>query len=134
MHSCSSYLETKYCFNLLWEIRVSLNLKATTRATVLICTNVRSILCIQTMVGLLGLLMCAQMLMHMIVHGGCMNTIRVDTESWLTRNIPFRIGESNLWQHCAWIFGLTFYQLSCATPAIDLYDHMGLFIVLSQRH
>ena len=75
--------------------------------------------------------MCAHMLVYMIAHRGRMNTIKecilkVD----FGRKIPFLTGESNPnpHQHCTWLFGLAFYQLSYPIP-VDDSEHL---VVISQ--
>ena len=58
------------------------------------------------------------MLMHVIAHGGCTNTVResalkVDSEG----TIPCRNRESNPRPYCSWLFGPMLYPLSyIATP------------------
>ena len=63
----------------------------------------------------LGLLTCAQMLVHATAHGGCTDSV---TESALEvdsgRKIPCRTGDSSPRQCCAWLF--TVLPLSCPAP------------------
>ena len=65
----------------------------------------------------LGILTCAQMLLHAVEHGGCMDTV---TESALKvdsgRKIPCCTGDSNRHQDCAWHFSRMLYQLSYPCP------------------
>ena len=61
----------------------------------------------------LGFLMCSQMLMHAIAHGGCTDTVRVFTGSWRwEKKIPCRTRDWKLRQYCAWLFSRMLYQLS----------------------
>ena len=51
----------------------------------------------------LGFLTWTRMLMRAIAHGGCTDTVRVCTESWLSgRKNPCRTGNSNPRQYYAW--------------------------------
>ena len=53
-----------------------------------------------------------QMLKHVIVHGGCTDTVR---ESALKvdsgRKVPYRAGNPNPRQYCVWLFSQTLYHL-----------------------
>ena len=83
--------------------------------------------CVQTMVWLpvFGIFNVAQMLMHVIAHRGCMDTIResaLETDSG--RKIPCCTRDVNLCQYCTWIFSWMLYQLSYphSTPCPTLYS------------
>ena len=65
----------------------------------------------------LGFLTCAQMLMHVIAHGGCTDTIResalhVDSGT----KIPCCTRDSNPPQYCTWPLSRALYQLSYLCP------------------
>ena len=70
----------------------------------------------------LGFLMCTQMLMHAIAHGGCVDTVR---ESALKvdsgRKIPCHTRDFNLCWYCAWLFSQTLYPLSYPWPRCLLW-------------
>ena len=76
--------------------------------------------CVQIMLWLpvFGIWMCAQVLMHVIAHGGCMDTVR---ESALGadsgREIPCRTWDSNPPQYCTWLFCWTLYKQSYSCPS-----------------
>ena len=65
-----------------------------------------------------GILMCAQMLMHMTAHGGCMDTVR---ESALGadsgREIPCHTWDSNPPRYCTWLSRWTPYKQSYSCPS-----------------
>ena len=53
------------------------------------------------------------MLIHAIAHGGCRDTVRESAlEADCGRKIPYRTGDSNPHQYCAWLFSPTVCQVS----------------------
>ena len=67
----------------------------------------------------LGCLTCTRILMHVIAHGGCTDTVResaLKVDSGI--KIPCRTGDSksNPRQNCARLFSRTLYQLSYSRP------------------
>ena len=68
-----------------------------------------------------GFLMCTQVLMHVIAHGGCMDTVRVCTGSWLEGKIPCCNRDLNPLLYCTWVFSWTLYQLNCPFPMYQIW-------------
>lgn len=65
----------------------------------------------------LGILMCACILMHANIHGGCTEQWRkVCTEMWLWEKSP--LSRQGIQQ----LFGWTLYQLSCPVSATGVYQ------------
>ena len=67
----------------------------------------------------LGFLTCAQMLMHVIAHGGCSDTEResaLDVDSG--RKMLCCAGDSTPFQYCTWLFSQTLYQWSYAPTGV----------------
>ena len=75
----------------------------------------------------LGFLTYAQMLMHAIAQGGCMDTLRKSALEVDSRTkIPCRTGDSIPSQYFAWLFSRTLYQLSSPRPIVVKADSKRL--------
>ena len=83
-----------------------------------------------------GILTCAPMLMHAIVHGGgggggdCRDTTResamgVDSR----REIHCHTGDPNQCPYCAWLFGQMLYQLSYPGPTPFFSSFFSMYIM-----
>ena len=88
------------------------------RAALPIPTSVCGFLCVQAMVWLpaFGIFnVCTQILMHVIAHGSCMDTVRLRLRGSALkidsgRKINCHTGDSNLDHHCTWLFCQILYQ------------------------
>ena len=73
----------------------------------------------------LGFVMCAQMLTHVIAHGGCMDTVRESAPEVDTgRKIYCHTWYSKPHQYCTWLFSPMLYQLSRPRPLLMLTTQM----------
>ena len=65
------------------------------------------------------------MLMHVIAHGGCTDTVRESaSEADSGRKIPCRTRDSNPLQYCARFFSPTLYQQSYCREPVDCSQSM----------
>ena len=66
-----------------------------------------------------GFVTWTQMLMHVIAHRDCVNTVgesALEVDSG--RKIPCHIRELSPHQNCIWLFGPMHYKVSCPTPRV----------------
>ena len=64
---------------------------------------------------------CAQVLMHVIAHRGCMDNVRLRASALTVgsgNKILCPAKDSNLLQYCVWFFSRTLYQLSYPIPPL----------------